>query len=182
MILILRRAQKSGWVRHDKTGRMKIDTQEKMALSSQTLTSLQMDALVVVGGDDSNTNAAFLTQEMYHKKVQIIGVPKFKNQTHFYVYDGRGSDPTWFNPAYTYNLGLRVFSLIANGTTGQMAAIPNLEDDFDRWKLMGVPIAPMMHLEERKGRLELGMVLSLIIKVWITLINSKTPSEMTSTP
>jgi pyrophosphate--fructose-6-phosphate 1-phosphotransferase len=35
-----------------------------------------LDALVVVGGDDSNTNAAFLAQELYHEGVQVIGVPK----------------------------------------------------------------------------------------------------------
>ncbi len=59
-----------------KTGRTKIDTAEKMALSKKTLKSLGLDALVVVGGDDSNTNAAFLAQEMYNDGVQVIGVPK----------------------------------------------------------------------------------------------------------
>jgi pyrophosphate--fructose-6-phosphate 1-phosphotransferase len=50
-------------------------------------------------------------------------VPNLKTQTHFYGYDGRGSNPTRFDCNYTYNLGQTVFSLIANGATGQMAAI-----------------------------------------------------------
>ena len=59
-----------------KTGRTKIDTREKMTLSRETCRRLNLDALVIVGGDDSNTNAAFLAQEMLPDGVQIIGVPK----------------------------------------------------------------------------------------------------------
>jgi len=59
-----------------KTGRTKIDTEEKMALSRDTCKKLGLDALVVVGGDDSNTNAAFLAQEMAADGIQVIGVPK----------------------------------------------------------------------------------------------------------
>ncbi|MBU0699105.1 MAG: 6-phosphofructokinase, partial [Proteobacteria bacterium] len=59
-----------------KTGRAKIDTKEKMALSKETCKQLGLDALVIVGGDDSNTNAAFLAQEMLADGIQVIGVPK----------------------------------------------------------------------------------------------------------
>ncbi|MBL0701927.1 MAG: 6-phosphofructokinase, partial [Desulfosarcina sp.] len=59
-----------------KTGRTKIDTQEKLALSKDTCKKLDLDALVIVGGDDSNTNAAFLAEEMFDDKIQVIGVPK----------------------------------------------------------------------------------------------------------
>ena len=89
-------------------------------------------------------------------------VPKFKTQTHFYGYDGRGSSPTEFDCRYTYNLGLTVFSLIVSGATGQMAAIMNLEKDFSRWVPIGIPIAPLMHLEERKGKLALVLEKSLV--------------------
>ena len=89
-------------------------------------------------------------------------VPKFKTQTHFYGYDGRGSDPTRFDCIYTYNLGQTVFSLIANGATGQMAAILNLEQDFSGWRPIGIPIAPLMHLEERKSKLELVLEKSIV--------------------
>ena len=95
-------------------------------------------------------------------KVFNKSVPAFKTQTHFYGYDGRGSNPTRFDCNYTYNLGLTVFSLIANGATGQMAAIRNLEKDFSEWEPIGVPIAPLMHLEERKGKLALVLEKSLV--------------------
>ena len=89
-------------------------------------------------------------------------VPNFKTQTHFYGYDGRGNDPTRFDCNYTYNLGWTVFSLIANGATGMMAAIRNLEHDFSSWVPIGIPIAPLMHLEERKGKLELVIEKSIV--------------------
>jgi pyrophosphate--fructose-6-phosphate 1-phosphotransferase len=63
---------------------------------------------------------------------------------------------------YTYNLGLTVFSLIANGATGQMAAIKNLDQEFDHWEPIGIPIAPLMHLEERKGKLQLVIERSVV--------------------
>ena len=96
------------------------------------------------------------------EKIYKATVPKFKTQSHFYGYDGRGSDPTQFDCTYTYNLGLTVFSLIANGVTGQMAAIRNLEKDFSKWEPIGIPIAPLMHLEERKGKLTLVLERSIV--------------------
>jgi pyrophosphate--fructose-6-phosphate 1-phosphotransferase len=96
------------------------------------------------------------------EKIFKKSVPNFKTQTHFYGYDGRGSDPTQFDCHYTYNLGMTVFSLIANGVTGQMAAIKNLECDFAKWEPIGIPIAPLMHLEERQGRLTLVIEKSVV--------------------
>jgi len=96
------------------------------------------------------------------EKIYNASVPKFKTQLHFYGYDGRGSDPTRFDCMYTYNLGHTVFSLIANGASGQMAAIRNLEKDFADWEPIGIPIAPLMHLEERKGKLALVLEKSIV--------------------
>ncbi len=96
------------------------------------------------------------------EKIYKKSMPKFKTQAHFYGYDGRGNDPTCFDCNYTYNLGLTAFSLIANGSTGQMAAIKNLEKDFSLWQPIGIPIAPLMHLEERKGKLALVLEKSVV--------------------
>jgi len=96
------------------------------------------------------------------EKIYTKSVPKFKTQAHFYGYDGRGNDPTCFDCNYTYNLGLTAFSLIANGATGQMAAIKNLEKDFSLWQPIGIPIAPLMHLEERNGKLTLVLEKSVV--------------------
>ncbi len=102
-------------------------------------------------------NIPKIIESIYKKSV-----PDFKTQLHFYGYDGRGSDPTRFDCLYTYNLGLTVFSIIANGGTGQMAAIKNLEKDFSHWEPVSIPIAPLMHLEERKGRLVLVIEKSIV--------------------
>jgi pyrophosphate--fructose-6-phosphate 1-phosphotransferase len=96
------------------------------------------------------------------EKIYKKTVPSFKTQDHFYGYDGRGNDPTRFDCIYTYNLGMAVFSLVANGATGQMAAIRNIEHAFDEWEPIGIPIAPLMHLEERKGKLALVLEKSLV--------------------
>ncbi len=96
------------------------------------------------------------------EKIFKKSIPSFKTQIHFYGYDGRGNDPTRFDCIYTYNLGRTVFSLIANGATGQMAAIRNLEKDFSTWEPIGIPIAPLMHLEERKGKLTLVLEKSIV--------------------
>jgi diphosphate-dependent phosphofructokinase len=96
------------------------------------------------------------------EKIYKKTVPSFKTQEHFYGYDGRGNDPTRFDCIYTYNLGMTVFSLVANGATGQMAAIRNLEHDFAQWEPIGIPIAPLMHLEERKGKLALVLEKALV--------------------
>ncbi len=126
---------------------------KKTIISKKTLKT----ALVKSGflGDDEPIPAPI-------EKIFEQSVPKFKTQTHFYGYDGRGSDPTRFDCTYTYNLGQTVFSLIANGATGQMAGILNLEQDFSRWRPIGIPIAPLMHLEERKGKLELVLEKSIV--------------------
>jgi len=60
------------------SGRTKIETEEQFTAAESTVTALGLDGLVIIGGDDSNTNAAFLAE--YFKKKQIpihvIGVPK----------------------------------------------------------------------------------------------------------
>ncbi|TYT75509.1 6-phosphofructokinase [Desulfobotulus mexicanus] len=88
--------------------------------------------------------------------------PDFRMQPHFYGYDGRGSDPTPFDCDYTYNLGRTVFALISGGATGQMAVIRNLEKDVSQWEPMGIPLAALMHLEERKGKMMLVMEKKLV--------------------
>lgn len=96
------------------------------------------------------------------EKIFQLSVPKFKTQSHFFGYDGRGTDPTQFDCMYTYNLGQTAFSLVANGATGQMAGIRHLEHGFTKWQPVGLPIAPMMGLEERNGRLTLVLEKSLV--------------------
>jgi pyrophosphate--fructose-6-phosphate 1-phosphotransferase len=43
-----------------------------------------------------------------------------------------------------------------------MAAIKNLEKEFEYWEPIGIPIAPLMHLEERGGKMSLVLEKSLV--------------------
>ncbi len=60
------------------SGRTKIETPEQFAQAKTTCQKLSLDALVIIGGDDSNTNAALLTEYLYQEKCStcVIGVPK----------------------------------------------------------------------------------------------------------
>lgn len=60
------------------SGRTKIETVEQFAAAQKTLQALALDALVVIGGDDSNTNAALLAEYLCAQKVPcaVIGAPK----------------------------------------------------------------------------------------------------------
>jgi len=59
-------------------GRSKIETKEQFLAASLTVTNLKLDGLVIIGGDDSNTNAALLAEYFVSKEIptRVIGVPK----------------------------------------------------------------------------------------------------------
>ena len=60
------------------SGRTKIETALQFAASLDTARRLALNALVIIGGDDSNTNAALLAEYFLEKGsgVQVIGCPK----------------------------------------------------------------------------------------------------------
>jgi pyrophosphate--fructose-6-phosphate 1-phosphotransferase len=60
------------------SGRTKIETKEQFAKALETVKKLHLDGLVIVGGDDSNTNACVLAEyfKKEGQKTQVIGVPK----------------------------------------------------------------------------------------------------------
>lgn len=60
------------------SGRTKIETAEQFAASARHVQANHLDVLVVIGGDDSNTNAAHLTEYFLQNKISttVIGVPK----------------------------------------------------------------------------------------------------------
>ncbi|MFH1540356.1 MAG: diphosphate--fructose-6-phosphate 1-phosphotransferase [Elusimicrobiota bacterium] len=60
------------------SGRTKIETPEQFEQTKKNLIDNKITALVVVGGDDSNTNAAFISEYLKKEKVNIsiVGVPK----------------------------------------------------------------------------------------------------------
>ena len=126
---------------------------KKDIISKKTLRQALIDSNLI--GEDEDSPKAVV-------KIFEKTIPRFKMQTHFYGYDGRGAEPTAFDSNYTYNLGAASFFLILGGCSGYMACVQNLEKDFSMWEPGGIPIAPLMHLEERKGRLDLVIEKSLV--------------------
>ncbi|KAL8140328.1 hypothetical protein V2J09_006349 [Rumex salicifolius] len=61
-----------------RSGRDKIETPEQFKQAEETVTKLDLDGLVVIGGDDSNTNACLLAENFRRKnmKTRVIGCPK----------------------------------------------------------------------------------------------------------
>jgi len=60
------------------SGRHKIETPEQFENSLKTCNELNLNGLVVIGGDDSNTNACLLAEYFQDKqsKCQVVGAPK----------------------------------------------------------------------------------------------------------
>ena len=60
------------------SGRTKIETPEQLESALRTSQEHGLDGLVIIGGDDSNTNAAVLAEFFLQKgcKTRVVGVPK----------------------------------------------------------------------------------------------------------
>ena len=60
------------------SGRTKIETPEQFAAALATVKKNGLDALVIIGGDDSNTNAVVLAEYFlaHENNTQVIGIPK----------------------------------------------------------------------------------------------------------
>ncbi|HEY5259678.1 MAG TPA: diphosphate--fructose-6-phosphate 1-phosphotransferase, partial [Rhabdochlamydiaceae bacterium] len=60
------------------SGRTKFETDAQLRSTLKTAKDLDLDGLVIIGGDDSNTNAAFIAEYFLQHgcKTKVIGVPK----------------------------------------------------------------------------------------------------------
>ena len=60
------------------SGRTKLETQEQFAVVVENCKTHGVNALVIIGGDDSNTNAAVLAEYFaaHNTGIQVIGCPK----------------------------------------------------------------------------------------------------------
>ena len=85
------------------SGRTKLETPEQFEAGLQILKKLDIKALVIIGGDDSNTNAAVLAE--YYKNigagVQVIGVPK--------TIDGDLKNK-WIETSFGFDTACKVYS------------------------------------------------------------------------
>lgn len=60
------------------SGRTKLETKEQFAIAEEVAKKHDMNAIVIIGGDDSNTNAAVLAEYFAanNSGIQVIGAPK----------------------------------------------------------------------------------------------------------
>lgn len=60
------------------SGRTKIESDEQFIAAEKAVLELDLDGLVIIGGDDSNTNAALLAEYFLQRgvKTKVAGVPK----------------------------------------------------------------------------------------------------------
>ena len=60
------------------SGRHKIESPEQFAASLKNCTDLDLDGIIVIGGDDSNTNACLLAEYFakHNAKCKVLGAPK----------------------------------------------------------------------------------------------------------
>ncbi|MDD3153813.1 MAG: diphosphate--fructose-6-phosphate 1-phosphotransferase [Victivallaceae bacterium] len=90
------------------SGRTKLETEEQFKQGYENCKALGIGALVIIGGDDSNTNACLLAE--YYKKnnipLQVVGCPK--------TIDGDLKNE-WIEASFGFDTACRVYSeLIGN--------------------------------------------------------------------
>ncbi|MDR1259768.1 MAG: diphosphate--fructose-6-phosphate 1-phosphotransferase [Endomicrobium sp.] len=75
---VLKKYRNTGGFDLIQSGRAKIETYEQFGLIKKNFLKNKIDALVIVGGDDSNTNAAMIAEYVIKEKLNkcIVGIPK----------------------------------------------------------------------------------------------------------
>ncbi len=88
-----------------RSGRTKLDEEEKFAKVMANCKKLGITAVVIIGGDDSNTNACTLAQYLIGKKsgIQVIGCPK--------TIDGDLKNE-WIEVSFGFDTATKVYSEI----------------------------------------------------------------------
>lgn len=79
---------------------------------------------------------------------------KFSPLGHFFGYEGRCVAPSNFDSDYCYSLGYTAAQLIRGGLSGYTVSATNLAAPAGEWVMGGVPVASMLTMEERKGKLK----------------------------
>lgn len=90
--------------------------------------------------------------ELHHRKAAGTFKGKFAGVPHFFGYEGRCALPSNFDCTYTNALGAAAAALIAAGRTGLMATVNDLNLPAAKWRVGGVPLVSMMHMELRSGK------------------------------
>jgi pyrophosphate--fructose-6-phosphate 1-phosphotransferase len=100
------------------TDRTKIKTPEQFEKVKTTVVKNRIDGLIIVGGDDSNTNAAFLAEYFLQEgvKCSVIGIPK--------TIDGDMAVGRYLPISFGYDTATKIFSeLVGNLTQDAASAV-----------------------------------------------------------
>ena len=73
---LLQSVQNGGGFNFLMSDRTKIKTEEQFLSVEAVVKKFKLDAIVIIGGDDSNTNAAVLAQRLLNLNCSVVGVPK----------------------------------------------------------------------------------------------------------
>lgn len=89
------------------------------------------------------------------KKMKAAGTYKasFSPQPHYFGYEGRCAVPSNFDADYTYTLGFTAALLIREGLTGYICSVRCLTKPASDWQAGGIPMAQMMNMERRHGKM-----------------------------
>jgi pyrophosphate--fructose-6-phosphate 1-phosphotransferase len=88
------------------------------------------------------------------KRLNERGVEGFSPVLHFLGYEGRCALPTNFDASYCFALGWAAAAQVAHGLSGFLTSIVNPQDPCSSWRPMAIPLARLIHLEERKGKMK----------------------------
>lgn len=97
------------------TDRTKIKTDQQFAKVKETVVQNKLDGLVVVGGDDSNTNAAFIAEYLQAEGIacSVVGIPK--------TIDGDMAAGKYLPISFGFDTATKIFSELV-GNLNQDAA------------------------------------------------------------
>ncbi|MBU6182168.1 MAG: diphosphate--fructose-6-phosphate 1-phosphotransferase [Verrucomicrobia bacterium] len=89
------------------------------------------------------------------KEMKAAGAYKasFAPLPHYFGYEGRCAAPSNFDADYCYTLGFTAALLIRDGLTGTIASVRGLTRPASEWQAGGVPLARMMNIERRHGKM-----------------------------
>ena len=89
------------------------------------------------------------------KDLKSAGIYKgsFAPLPHYFGYEGRCAFPSNFDADYCYTLGFTAALLIREKLTGYICSVRGLTKPAAQWQAGGVPMAQMMNMERRHGKM-----------------------------
>jgi pyrophosphate--fructose-6-phosphate 1-phosphotransferase len=77
----------------------------------------------------------------------------FSPLPHYFGYEGRCAFPSNFDADYCYTLGFTAALLLRENLTGYICSVRGLTKPAAQWQAGGVPMAQMMNMERRHGKM-----------------------------